>query len=288
MKKRNNEFLLPLMIALLISIICMSGRDVQADIGAKPSITLNIVNAPKEYYVAFLEIRDENWRDTWTENIELIFDDVNDSTIERYLKDFHYNGYFYHQSPVGNNFYKSNSAGDYTFGYMVPDPFRVILVGTDGTVHLSGEMNQKEYNTVCTYDVSTAEVTEHREEKIALRIINTIICYILTVFIELLILYFFRYPFSRRNLLLVILVNTFTNLPLNIFLTKGETLFVLIYTIMGETVIILLESLIYTFTLKNKEVEIKRLKNFLYGVVANVVSAILSVVAHFIFLIFFG
>ena len=77
-------------------------------------------------------------------------------------------------------------------------------------------------------------------------------------------------------------------LPLNIFLTKGEDLFVLIFTIMGETVIILLESLIYTFTLKNKEEEIKRLKNFLYGVVANVVSAILSVVAHFIFLIFFG
>jgi len=69
---------------------------VHADMGAKPSIDLKVVNGPDDYYVALLgKGRDVEGR----ENSELKLEEVNDESIEEYLKAFVNDGWTCFVSP---------------------------------------------------------------------------------------------------------------------------------------------------------------------------------------------
>ena len=197
-------------ILLFIFFFGINMTIARADMGAKPSITLKVVNGPDDYYVALLE----KWRGVEGQgNSELKLEEVNDASVQEYLTTFVNNGWscavlpFNGKPQLGNDehdedFYRANETGEYYFSYQVPDPFRVIVIGTDGNVYLSNELNQEEYNSKCTYDVAAGTLTEEIDKFKGIKNAGYVaLCLIVTLISELIILMLFRYPLSRENLL---------------------------------------------------------------------------------------
>lgn len=275
-------------IAILVFyLICAIGFNVQADMGPKPSITLTIKNAPDNYYVALLD----DWNQA-SKNPSLQFDNVNDDNIEKYLEDFGYEGWSYFQSPVGHNYFKKTEDEVYHFSYMVPNPFRVILVDSEGKVYVSDEIKKQEFNADVTYDVAAGTITEDIADKMQHRIVYIILCLVFTLVVEFIFLIIFRYPLSIRNIFCFIIINLLTNIPLSLIFLNGLAssagAMVVIAWIVLEALITAGESVFYMFSLKSKDGNTHFLKNFLYGLIANVVSATLSVVVMFVFMAVVG
>ena len=88
-----------------------------------------------------------------------------------------------------------------------------------------------------------------------------------------LILLLFRYPLTKTNITAFLLINTITQLALNIFLAFSNASWgtVGIYTAF-EIVIALTEGVFYAIKLRTKDGQKKPVRGFLYGVIANALS----------------
>ena len=253
---------------------------VRADMGAKPSIDLTVLNAPESYYVALLT----NWatpeeRGVPNVNSKLKLEEVNDESVVEYLKGFLYDGWFYHETPVGQSYFRSNAENFYIFDYSVPNPFKAIIIDTDGDVHISDALNRVEYNAECNFDVEAGTLTENRDNKVRGRIIAVVLCYIFTLGIEGIVLKIFRYPLTKRNEFSFLFINTVTNISLSCYLIShaplGGFLFLCVLRY-AEVVIILIEGTFYAVMLRDKNGKVRVLRGFVYSLVANLASAIMS------------
>ena len=269
---------------LLLLLICMLGvcvKDVHADMGAKPSIEIRLVNEPDQHFYLALLTRERGGTGT---NCELKLDNVNEETVQKYLEDFFYNDWQFFQSPVGQNIYEKQEDGLYYYGYMIPDDFKIIIICDDGTVYLSDNINPKKFDAVVVYDVDAGTLTEQIENKTGRHILYVVLCYLLTLAIELLILKLFGYPFTKRNIFCFVLINTITNIPFNIFLINQHSdIVMVILWLFAEFLIMLIESIFYLITLRDSEGKPRRGKSFLYGVVANLASAILGLAILYVY-----
>ncbi len=279
--KRSFSVVVILVVFVSVLFPCLFSRSVQADSGPKPSITLEVTNAPKDYYIALLG---RKGKDHWGENSELKLNEVTQDKVEAYLKDFQYDMWYFYESPLGDNLFRCNEEGRYHFWYNVPNPFRVILIDRNGDVYLSDSISQWEYNVECTFDVRKGTLDEHRVGSIAKRA-GLILChYGITLVIEILLLLGF-YPLNKKNLFWVWIANTITNIPLNLFLLHAKlgteiTFFWLTF----EIIIIFLEDFIYQARLIDRNGKKSGKKAFGYSVLANIMSAF----AGFVFQILYG
>ena len=251
-------------------------ESVYADTGEEPepSVTLEIKNAPEDYYVAIL-YETGGYYDTDT-NLK-VQGPVDDSVLEKYLKDFCVQGWEYHEVTGEKNYYYSNSDIEYDFLY-IPDAFRVIVVTTDGEVSLSNPYDPKELEALCIYDYSTGEITEDRTVMNIKRTIYVILAYAFTLLIEYIVYLMFGYPNIKDNIACLVILNTTTSIPLYICAVKtprsggpGGMLVAFLFYIT-----IFLEGVLYGATLKEKDGSSDTGKNFTYSVVANIVSFFLG------------
>ena len=219
---------------------------------------------------------------------------MNDANVQEYLNTFVNNGWtcavlpFNGEPQLGTDdhhedFYRVNETGEYYFSYQVPDPFRVIVIGADGNVYLSNELNQEEYNSKCTYDVAAGTLTEEIDKFKGIKKAGFVaLCLIVTLISELIILILFRYPLTKENLLCFVIINAITNLSLNIWLmyssdssgSGGFAFLIAIFFI--EPLIIVVESFFYAYVLKDAEGKKRPLKSFIYGVTANIFSILVG------------
>ena len=284
MKIRAGKIKLIISLFAFAFIFVLSGIPVKADMGPKPSITLTVINEGDSgnYYVALLEKRDG----VLDENSKLKLDkEVNEENVEEYLKAFRYDGWCFHKTPVGGYLFEKTEEGIYDFIYMVPNPFRVVLIDQDGNVHVSDEITKKEYNAECTYDVMRGEVTEQYGDKVAGRIGYIAICYIFTLIIEFVFLLIFGYPLIKKNVISFIIANTLTNLTYSCFLISGPiSLPVLFLSFVLEILIIIIEAVVYIIVLENREGKHPRIRSFFYALTANVVSSFMSIIVLFMYL----
>ena len=269
-------FKLILSVLLVLFLVSIGVSDVHADMGAKPSIKIHLVNEPDQHFYLALLTRERAGSGT---NCELKLDNVNEETVQKYLEDFLYNDWQFFQSPVGQNIYNKQEDGSYYFGYMVPDDFRIIIICDDGTVYLSDNINPKEFDAVVVYDVDAGTLIEQIENKTRRHILYVAIRYLLTLASELMILMLFGYPFTKRNIFCFVLINTITNIPFNVFMiNQHPSIGMVLIWLYTEFLIMLIESIFYLINLRDSEGEPRRGRSFAYGVVANIVSAALGVV----------
>ncbi len=255
---------------LAVLIVGTFAAKASADRGPKPSVDLTVRNAPGEYYIALLQ-----YVSTDKDNSPLQMEgEVNETTVEKFLKEFHYERFEF-QSSFGRIF---NGHGDglFEFHYRAPEHLRVILIETNGKVHLSDELKKKAYHATCTYDFATGALTEQenehptKEEKIEI-----LLCLVITLVIELALMAVFRLPYTKRNVLIVVIVNVVTNLILSTYLLTSENGlgdFVTYFT--AELLILFLESFIYVALLQNKEGKRCVGRSLAFAVVANLLSAL--------------
>ena len=285
-KKAYSIYKLVLLLLIVFSVVNICASDVRADMGAKPSVTIHVENAPQDFYLALLYLDEKYGTD---KNSELKLDTVDDESVKAYLEDFEYNHWKFSKSPVGINIYEKQTDGEYYFGYSIPDRFRVILISQDGTVYLSEDLDPKEFDADVTYDVSAGTLTEHIEDRTLRHILYVAACFILTLAFELLVLLIFGYPFTKRNIISFVVINMITNIPFNTMLinTRASIPAILLW-ILAEIVIMLIESIFYLIVLRDADGNPRRGKSFAYGVVANIVSAVLGLVVLFVYALIFG
>ena len=285
-KRECSVFKLILLFLTVFFVVNLYVTEVRADMGAKPSVTIHVENAPQDFYLALLYLDEKYGADKQS---ELKLDTVDEESVKAYLEDFEYDHWKFSKSPVGINIYEQQTDGEYYFGYSIPDRFRVILISKDGTVYLSEDLDPKEFNADVTYDVSAGTLTEHIEDRTLRHVLYVVACFILTLGFELLVLLIFRYPFTKRNIISFLVINLITNVPFNTLLinTRPSIPTILLW-ILAEIVIMLTESIFYLIVLRDADGKPCRGKSFAYGVVANLVSAVMGLVVLFVYAMIVG
>ena len=267
MKKHVNiKALLSLIITMVI--LAFGVMPVKADHGPKPSIDVKIKNAPAYKYVTILK---KGW--DAGKNSALKVENLEKTAVEEYLSTFSYEGYVPYLLMGRLNVEPKNQDDAYTFGYFVPNPFKVLLIAEDGTIYISPELAQKEYNCEVEYDVSAGTLTEKLAGKLIKRIVYILVCFAITIALELFVLRLFRYPFTKANIIRFFAINAITQLALNVFLalsTGGFGMFG-VFSV-AEILIAIVEGIFYSRTLETEYNGVKRSKGFIYGIVANAFS----------------
>ena len=280
MKKRKISTWYAFALIVTIVFLGLLPQTVHAESGPKPSIDLEVTGAPDDYYIALLgEIRYGQTR----VNSKLKVDEVTTQKVEDYLKDFQYEGWGFFESPLGDNLYRRNETGEYRFWYMVPNPFRVILIDMNGEVHMSDVLHQWEYNAECSFDFSTGSLIEHNAGAIVKRILVILGSYVITLAIELLVLNGF-YPLKKKNLFWFWLANTVTNIPFNIYLLHSRLGFEILFVwILLELLVVFVEGCIYSFGMTDDKGKKSEGKAFCYSTFANFLSALAGIMIQLIY-----
>ncbi|MBO4652911.1 MAG: hypothetical protein J5649_06305 [Lachnospiraceae bacterium] len=271
MGRTNHRKMYLLLLFLLLPLVINVAF---ADHGPKPSITVNVRNGPEGYYIGLLQQDDAG--DYRRES--LLESDVVQSDEElKKLVSYQSDGWMLYVNPVSDPYYRSNS-DTHTFDYMVPSYFRVILVGFDGTVYLSDPIERKAFNAVFDYDVATGKITEDHSESIRHYALNSLLCYIITLLIEGLILWWNDLG-QKKNWLHFLIINTLTQILLNGCLVyydwlgnSGYGMIVLFFIL--ELAIFLIEAAYYAFFLRTEDGTKRPSVGVKYAIAANLASMI--------------
>lgn len=269
MSKTNHQKISLLLVLFLVMPLVIGIA--YADMGPKPSITINVTNAPADYYIGLLQ--DDDVGGNFLEGVKNKEEVKNNAALET-LVNYEHDGWKLHVSPVGDAYYHSTSPGTYEFGYSVPNRFRVILVTTSGTVYLSDPITKNRYNAVFDYKASSGEIKEVYSQSILNYIKNFLICYVLTLIVEGIILSLFGLS-TKKNRIHFLIINTVTQLILNVVLIctdrPGGLDFWFSY-FCCELGILLVEAVYYAIMLRKKDGTKKPLRSILYALTANLAS----------------
>ncbi len=234
---------------MLVSVLFFFGQSVSADMGPKPSITVNLTNPPSgTYYVDILWKEDSgSWKTVADEK-----DQYNPDMLAK-LVNYNVDGWHarLYGSPVQDAAF-GVSTTRYTVSYMgVPDAYKVIVVTEDLRVIVSPEIRKAAFDEQISFDCETGVVSQTTiAERYAIQFFTTLIP---TLVIELLLFIPFGMDF-KKNWLKVVLVNLATQILLTIALgwalTNISMMFALFIYIPVEVVILILEMIAYLFLLR--------------------------------------
>lgn len=248
----------------------------RADIGPKPSISLEIKNAPKDYYVGLL-VDSEGYMNRIEPDDE---PDINRSKAFEILTGYEEDGWrLFTDNPVTNVYYRSNADHKYFFTYRVPSVFKVIVVSYDGQVYVSNEIKREKFNAECTYDVESKELKENVLAGAGNYILFAVICYLATIILEGVALLIFGL-FNRKNIPCFLIANTITQLFLNAVIIylhyHGGQLLLIFVVPIAEIIIMIIEGLIFRKRLVNRSGEVSTKKNFVFAIFANIFSIVMG------------
>jgi len=270
---------------------------IKADTGPKPSITINIIGIDQLYHLDLLiKTREE-------QVVELTEEEIfNQTEYYYYSDDFpeELNGFYDNDGYASYTLYRGiphpiGQIDDNTYisTYLTPDVFKIALVLETGEIIVSDIINKTMFNAIFTFDLTSFSLVESESEIIdgitvyninsnvseeipyGQMALHIILALLITIVIELFILFIFRYN-DKSSYILALKVNALTQFLLHSILIIGYLflgffgyLFILI---VGEIIVILVEIIIYTKFLKEK----KEWFAAIYTLVANAASLVIG------------
>ncbi len=258
------KFILTLFSVLFL--ITVSYRPVSADIGPKPSIHISFTEGPEHpVYVTLLAEKE-----AYGPHHALEFArEEHQEEDEAFIKAAHDSGFYYWADCD-----LIESGEEFVWGYYPPDVFKVAVYDpVTKEIKVSDTYERYAFEARYELDLKTMKVIEKSDSVKEMR--NFALRLFATLAVELLIALLFGYK-SKKELLIIFIVNIITQGLLNIFLTAGEIsmgawVWMLIMPI-GEIVVMILEMIIYWFTLKSH----KKGRAALYALCANFVTFLLT------------
>lgn len=273
-------------VALTLCFVLSVVSPVLADMGEKPSVQLRILNAPTEDYCVGLFEPGEPHK-------EEAFKTINEKATENkfgFLRakmcKFEANGYRLAERR-GGNFFIENSDGywykqdTFYFSYYAPSTFKVCVVTESFFTISSEEITTSRYAGKVVFDVNTGELYEDTEayaeddKNVLLRSLGFLLA---TLLIEGILLVAFNL-ISKRNVIIFFIANIATQAFLHwsansyrVHSGKGPGYAIML--LFWELLILIVETLLYGSAMEEKDG--KRWKCFVYGIVANLVSAFCS------------
>lgn len=266
-----------------------------ADMGPKPSITIEVINCPVDnYYIALL--RDDNSGGNWLDGLQNSDEVKNNAALSK-IVNYNEGGWKMHVPPVGDSYHSSSSSGTYVFGYSVPKRFRVILVASNGNIFLSDPIEKVKFNAVFEYNAASGEIKEIYSRGVLNYVKNFFCCYVLTLAIEGITLVVFGLS-TKKNRIHFLIINTVTQLLLNAVLIYRDwtggirgTDFWFTYLLaedfwltylLAEVLILAIETGYYVITLRKKDGTKSPARSALYALTANLLSLFIGYVYYVI------
>lgn len=275
------------LIFFLAALICVvSIRSfVRADSGPKASINITIGNPPSgTYYVALLENRDSRPAVN-DRSYTGVADD--DHRIADMLYEYEEDGFCLYCYGGGvSSLTSSERMGvpDFiNYHYMVPSTFKVVIVTPDGNMKVSNAVTRKAFDAEFIYDYAGNTLTEVNvyNNYIPRLLAESAICLGITLILEGLLLLCFGL-FRLKNLIPFVIINLVTQALLfgfNAGARYWEPVFPYYFWMwLGmEFIILVIELLWYRNKLRTKKDKVSPLRNSLYCITANVVSACIDI-----------
>lgn len=280
-----------LFIILLTFLLFVPSIKVEADMGPKSTVSINIVGVNEDFFIDLLFQRDlpnEQYRDERYEEGNYFYPE---QKIPLLLKDYSEDGFIssilYRGRPTVPSLKTQNLV---KYSYVPPKTFKIIIIFDDDTFITSKPITTKLFNSNVTWDLSNIDLSISQtnvgtlEESIpytqmGLDLITRIV---LTVLIELVVLFLFRYK-RRRSYSVALITNIVTQTILTIFMFQmryftapffGEVFALIV----GEVLILIIESITYRRLLT----EHSKKRAQVYTFVANFASVALGFVLMFI------
>ena len=270
-------------LCLILLLLILIPSVVLADVGPKPSININAINMPDSmsYMDLLVEVSDAGETDP-----EFLENEYNQNMV-MILSSYYSEGWgsaVVNQERIIFDDIRCNvTDGECVkhFGYMPPDRFKIIVVSEDGNIVVSNIIERKAFDSTIDFNYENGFAEER--EVVSTILLQFLITFSLTLLIEGLLLIAFRFSF-KKYWLLVLLVNLLTQIILTMaislaMLTAGLFLAMLAY-FLAEFIILIIEGIIYGFTLKQH----KAGRRILYALTANIVSFVVG----FIIMMAFG
>lgn len=283
-----------LFVLLSAFIFLIPIKNIKADTGPKPTLKINVNY--KDNKKVYVDVLIKHKGDYLKSKKEMDFNDniydIYDFLIN-YNKSYNDNEYYPYSifNPTPANVY-SNGNNTFTLGYIVPQEYKILIYEKDTNtvivtevfkkngfnskldLNLNIELKENDINYVKNNEIVGSQNHEHLTI-----FVNYLIRIILTLLVELGLLYFvFKYK-DKKSILLVLSVNIFTQSILTVYLLKiyynEGPLNYYIYLFVSEFFIFLFESLIYILFLK-KDHKKSKLIALCYGITANLLSVMLT------------
>ena len=247
---------------LLALFLLLIPTVVYADIGPKPSITINLKNMKGTNYKIDL------LSDCSTKKDEIVssYSSYKDEPIYKYhegnlyattLRDF-----LLHGDVEGN---KSHTHKFTYFG--VPNEFKVIIQMSDGTIRVSDVIKKTSFDYKVTLDVDTMTIVGKSNHKV-FKFFGLLL---LTIIVELLIAMLFKIKDYKVIFITNLITNSLLQLAIMRYLPIMGSMIILV---IFELIVFVLEYLVYLKCLRN----IEHKKKLAYTFLANLATALLTLI----------
>ncbi len=257
---------------LLTFAFCIAGilaRDASADMGPKPSITIQLENMPTDNYLIDLLVYDETGENYLSE-MNYNGEGLSEEEIKA-LYDINYDGWISESTRWNAYMLFPDCAGGSRYWHMfsyfgTPDRYKVLIINQDtGERKITDEIIRTDFDSEVTIDYRTMHAAPVSRSKI----LRILIALVVTVVVEVLIALLMK---LKKYLPLIIITNLISNLLLQslmIFVPLGNY-FVRFFIL--EVLVVVMEFLVYKKFMKGQSTQhILR-----YTIAANVVTAALT------------
>jgi hypothetical protein len=289
-------FKLIIIIFLLISSIFIFTTPVSADVGPKPTSTVEIIGIDEPYYFDLLV--EHSFSVPILTDIEVLSQIEYDYYAEDYPNIL--NGYQDDDGFASYTLYTNmphvirqlENTNEFHVGYFsAPSVFKIVIVTESNNVYISEIINKTYFSAHFTYDFSNDTVIEEAannsnnvydnvgdvsEDFPYLSIIGVaVLGVVLTLIIELGVLYVFGYR-EKETYKIALFTNIGTQLILNLCIFFGFALWSIFggigILIIGEVLVFIIEIFVYQITFKERHI----VKPIPYALLANLASLILG------------
>jgi len=278
-------------VVLTMNMVLAMAVPALADMGRKPSVHLEILNAPSEEFCVALFTQGEPHKE---EELKEYFERrEKDAFTELKKKIFTYEGNGYHVDENPMDFFIKNSDDfwykdyDYfSFTYYAPSTFKVCIVTKDNCVFSQQEITKTRYEASVVFDYKTGELYEDLEQYAKddkNYVTKSIYFFLATIVIEGFFLLVFGL-ISVRNFIVFLIMNLLTQSYLHLYswrhhedaLLHGRLWIADAAGLFGvEIVIAAVETVVYAIAMKEEKG--RRWKCIAYGIVANLISAFFGI-----------
>ena len=283
----TSKFKIVIIFSIIFVMLLGVNSIVNADMGAKPSITIKLENIKTDNYLIDLLVYDEtgekyaspldyNGKEGEQYSTETGYNDLQTITINQ-LKTLHninYDGWISESTRWGSYLLfadcSGNSEHEHNFSYFgTPDTYKVVIINNvTGETKITDVIHREDFASNVTIDFNTMTVVSKTNNNNSFSNIKTIvIALVLTIAVEIIIALIMKI----KNIKTIFITNLISNIILQLSLMFIPISYMITFAIM-EILIIIAEYLIYNKffndTLKNKIIA--------YTLIANIASALLT------------
>jgi len=284
MSKKHKIFITCILI-LFVTIFTGLNYTVNADMGAKPSITINLENMNTQNYLIDLLVYDEsgenyasplnyNGKEGEQYNTTTGYNDLQTITVEQLeiLHKINYDGWISEGTRWDAYLLfadcSGNSKYEHYFSYFgTPEKYKVVIVFNDGEIRVTDVIHRTDIQSEVTIDVNNMEVVS--KGNVSSNLKSILIPLILTIIVEIIIALFMK----LKNVKVILFTNAVTNILLQLMLLYSPISYIVTFIIM-EILIFITEYLIY----KKYFIDTPKTKIICYTLLANLVTVMLTFV----------